>query len=281
MPSLAEYQQAMHDYLLAEEAEQGEQLPATAAALAAQCSGDPAATAARLLTYRCRGTLVNALRLSYPAVRYVLGADCFDAIARQFVCLELPRSACLNDYGADFAAFAAESPATAMVPYLCDLARLEWAVNRALHAPDTTALCPTRLQTLAPEALAHVCFRAHPSVSVLALRFPAERIWQSVLERDEARMASIDLSAGAGYVLIERDASHAVQIRRLCKAVGCLSERLFAGEPLYAAVGAALEAQGEGDGAQPEHVQAALADHLACGRLVSFHVEIPRGTRSL
>lgn len=223
--------------------------------------------AARLATYRdtCSGTLVNALRLSYPAIRHVLGAEYFDAIAAEFVRRSPPESGYLNDYGAAFAAFVTNLPATRALPYLFDLAQLEWAVNRALHAPDSCSLDPIRLQTLAPEALARVGFRVHPAINVLAVAHPVERLWQAVLERDEAAMQSLSLSGGEGYLLVERDAQHAVQIRRLTEPFGRLTARLLAGEPLHA-----LLEPTSANPAQPELLQAALAEHLACGRFVDF-----------
>jgi hypothetical protein len=123
---------------------------------------------------------------------------------------------------------------------------------------------------LEPESTARLCFRARADVSVLALRYPAERIWQAVLERDESAMQRIDLSSGVGWVLIERDAAHAVQIRRMSDAVGRVSERLFAGMPLHAAL-----TVGDEGAQEPELLQAALADHLACGRLVGFSLDFP------
>jgi hypothetical protein len=265
VPSLAEYQQAMHAYLLAEQ-----EAPQP---VARWCEGATTITAVRLAVYRgtVHSTLLNALRLSYPAVRLVLGADCFDALAGDFIRRAPPVSAYLNDYGEKFGAFVAEVPTTATLSYLQDLARLEWAVNRALHAPEVATMDPARLLALEPDATAHLCFRGRPDISVLALRCPAERIWQAVLERDEIAMRSIDLSCAAvGWVMVERDAERALQIRRMSDAVGSMSERLFSGAPLHAALGVADERAQE-----PALLQAALADHLACGRLVDFFVNSP------
>jgi hypothetical protein len=264
MPSLADYQQAMHAYLLADQ-----EAPQP---VAGWCVGEPTTATVRLAVYRgtVHSTLLNALRLSYPAVRLVVGAEFFDAVAAVFIRSEPPTSAYLNDYGERFGACVAELPTTATLSYLQDLARLEWAVNRALHAPEVAAMDPARLQALEPDATARLCFRARPDISVLALRCPAERIWQAVLERDEAVMRSIDLTSGVGWVLIERDAARAVQIRRMSEPVGRMSERLFAGAPLHAALTAADE-----DTQEPELLQAALADHLACGRLVGFSLDFP------
>src|SRR5260370_23822662 len=89
----------------------------------------------RLSIYRntLYGTLTNALRLSYPAVHRLVGAEFFEASAQKFIEDEPPRGAYLDDYGAGFPDFLARFPAAASVPYLPDVARLEWAVSRALH----------------------------------------------------------------------------------------------------------------------------------------------------
>ena len=47
------------------------------------------------------------------------------------------------------------------------MARLEWAVNRALHAPDAEPLDASRLQALGEAERARVSFVPHPSVSLV------------------------------------------------------------------------------------------------------------------
>src|SRR6267378_6124166 len=96
---------------------------------------DGVAAAARLSVYRNTfiGTLTNALRLSYPAVHRLVGVEFFETSARMFIEGQPPRSAYLDEYGAAFPEFLARFPAATSVPYLADVARLEWAVNRALH----------------------------------------------------------------------------------------------------------------------------------------------------
>lgn len=85
-------------------------------------------------------TLIRALRLSYPAVDRLVGAAFFDAAAADFVVQHPPRSSYLDEFGGDFAAFLEQFAPAASVPYLADVARLEWAVSRALHAPDAEPL---------------------------------------------------------------------------------------------------------------------------------------------
>src|SRR5262249_49631077 len=56
-------------------------------------------------------TLATALRLSYPAVRNLVGEEFFEACARHFIAAEPPKSAYLNRYGETFADFLAQYPA--------------------------------------------------------------------------------------------------------------------------------------------------------------------------
>src|SRR5208282_6843581 len=95
MPALLELQQMLRAQLLGD------------AVLADDAAPANGPEALRLAIYRnnCLSTLVNALRLSYPAVQRLVGAEFFEGGAREFIRREPPVGACLNDYGAGFAAF--------------------------------------------------------------------------------------------------------------------------------------------------------------------------------
>jgi hypothetical protein len=207
-------------------------------------------------------TLVNALRLSFPAVQRLVGADFFEAAAREFIRANAPASACLNDYGDQFAGFIAQFPPAATLTYLADVAQLEWAVNRALHAADVGKLDLSRLASLAEAALPHVKFTAHPSLSLLRLGSAADAIWRAVLDQDSEAMARIDLKAGSVLLLVERDAG-GVQVRRMSDWAWEFTASLYGGQPLHAALSDRPSAPGE-------QVNALLAEHLASGRFIDF-----------
>ncbi|MGH8232025.1 MAG: HvfC/BufC family peptide modification chaperone [Steroidobacteraceae bacterium] len=214
-------------------------------------------------------TLVNALRLSFPAVERLVGAQFFDAAARSFVREHAPEGAYLNDYGDQLPQFLQSFAPAAGVVYLAEVARLEWAVNRALHASDVPGLSLTRLRALDEAALARVCFMAHPSLSLLQLSFPADAIWRAVLEQDDAAMAAIDLTSGPVRLLIERDAG-GVQVRRLGVPAFDFAAQLCSGRPLYAAIAPESEAE----------CHAWLAQHLRAGRFIDFHLTEPAAGES-
>jgi len=220
-------------------------------------------------------TLIRTLSLAFPAVQRLVGADFFEAAAREFISQWPPECACLNDYGAQFPSFLQEFAPAARLPYLPDVALLEWAVSRALHAGDATGLDLNRLAALGSAELAEVRFVAHPSISLLQLRSPADAIWRAILEQDAAAMAAIDLAEYPIFLLIERTAG-GIQVRRLSPGPWHLTQRLCAGEPLHAALEGS---RAEGPAQEPvrDEIDALLADHLLCGRFID--VMSARGAR--
>lgn len=236
MPTLLETQQAMRRALL-------EGGPPPAGIIAGACGEE-----ARIAIYRnnLRGTLTGALRLSYPAVRRLVGEDFFAGLAARFIAAEPPRNPDLYAYGAALPAFIESFEAARDLPYLADVARLEWAVNQALHAPLTAPLDPARLATVPAEAQGAIRFHAHPSLSTVVVRYPAEAIWQAVLTEDEAARAAalgaVDLGAGGARLAVSRGAA-GLRIQPLLAAQHDLLAALMAGEPLSDALERAPEAE--------------------------------------
>jgi hypothetical protein len=216
---------------------------------------------ARLGLYRNTfvSVLVNTLRLSYPAVQRLVAAECFDGAARLFIDEQPPQYANLDDYGAGFPEFLARFSAIAELAYLPDVARLEWAVNCALHAPDAPSLDPVRLAPLTPDEQAHVRFTPHPSAQLVRAAHPADTIWRDVLANDDAALAVIDPASGPVWLLVHR-AETGVDVRRLSEHGWRFTAALFAGHPLHSAL----------EDAPCAEAQELLAEHLAAGRFTEF-----------
>lgn len=253
MPSLRDIQHSMRRWLLQD------------------ANGDPAdqilnagiAPRLRLNVYRntILSTLSKALRLSFPAVQRLVGPDFFGEAAQIFVREHPPRCADLNGYGSEFPNFLQHLKAAATLEYLPDVARLDWAVNRALHASDASALQMSQLEAIDPFAQDRVCFVAHPSISMLRSNFPVDSIWRAVLQRDEPAMAAIDLGGGPAFLLVERVADQ-VEVSRLDAGEWCFAEALFGGDCLAMAIGKAPGID----------APALIAGHLMAGRCTAFHV---------
>ncbi len=179
------------------------------AGLGAFVAADGLTPQARLGIYRntAIGTLVTALRLAYPAIRALIGPEFFEGAARLFMEDSPPGSAWLDTYGANFPEFLAGLPQAASLAYLPDTARLEWAVNAVLHAPDAKPLDLARLAQLEEAQRGDVCFVPHPAVRLVQSDFPVDAIWRAVLSRDDGAIGAIDLSAGPVWLLVHRTPS--------------------------------------------------------------------------
>lgn len=217
--------------------------------------------AERLDIYRntFASVLTTALRLSYPAVHRLVGAEFFEGAARIFIEAHPPTNACLDDYGEELPGFLSDFEPAASLAYLPDAARLEWAVNRALHAPDTEPLDTLRLKALAEAERARVCFVPHPSLSLVRVDHPADRIWHAVLEEDDAALSAIDPGEDPAWLLVQRLPS-GIEVRRMSESAWRFSAALCAGRPLAAAL----------DKARDFDASALLADHLVSGRFIDF-----------
>jgi hypothetical protein len=221
----------------------------------------------RLSVYRntILGTLAKALRLSFPAVHRLVGDDFFEGAAQIFARERPPRCADLNAYGAGFPDFLERFEPAAMLTYLPDVARLEWAVNRALHAADAQALDPSELAAVAPADQDHVSFVAHPSISMLRSDFPIDGIWRAVLQQDEVALVALDPNSGPVHLMVHR-LGGAVEVARLDEAAWTFSSALLGGQPLAATLAASPGIDGA----------ALLADHLLRGHCVAFNLPQPR-----
>jgi hypothetical protein len=258
MPTLRDIQRDVARSLL---------VPGDGAALA-HIANDVIDTAARFNIHRNNVaiTLIGALRLVYPAVDKLVGPDFFDGAARAFIAQYPPRSACLDDYGDEFPDFLASFPAAAALAYLADVARLEWAVNIALHAPDAPTLRPDALTHLAASEHRRVRFVPHPSVRLLSVRYPADTIWRAVLDGGEAVLGTIAMKIDPRWLLVQRHALGIVVVR-LDEDEATWSNLLFAG----VALGEIMPDE------ESVRFVALLAEYLAGGRFAGFDVASGEG----
>lgn len=152
-------------------------------------------------------SLVDALADSYPAVQALVGEDFFRAMAAEFVRGNPPRSPVLAWYGAGFADFLEGFPPAAGLPYLADVARLEWLRVEAWHAADADPLPLAEISALLADAAALPALRLalHPALRLLRSAHPVVSIWAAHQADDvAAALGAIDFAA-AEVALVVRE----------------------------------------------------------------------------
>jgi hypothetical protein len=225
--------------------------------------GEELAPDERLNIYRNNflASLTSALRISFPAVHRLVGAEFFDGAAQCFIEAEPPQSANLYLYGAGFADFLARFSPAASLAYLADVARLEWAVNCALHAPDAPPLASECFAAVAQADPTRLVLVPHPSLTLLRPEYPSDAIWRAVLAEDDGALSAIDLAAGPCWLLVERS-TEGIAVSRLLEAEWRFTAALCAGEIFATAV----------DRAENVDLPLLFASQLAAGRFTEFRV---------
>jgi hypothetical protein len=253
MPTLLDTQRAMFRAILLKDDNEA----------ASQIMDDGFIPTERLDVYRNTFllSLTAALRISYPAVHRLVGEEFFEGAAQCFIEGRPPQTAYLNAYGAGFPAFLAQFPPAASLPYLADVARLEWAVNIALHAEDAMPLDADALARIADAPPDRLILMPHPSIALLPLDYPAETIWRAVLAGEDSALGHIDLSTGPEWLLVERT-SEGVEVSGFAETEWRFAASLCAGETFANSIETTPGAD----------VVSLLAQQLAAGRFIGFRL---------
>ncbi|HYR65243.1 MAG TPA: DNA-binding domain-containing protein [Reyranella sp.] len=213
---------------------------AARADLLAVVTGDTIPAAARLAVYRHHvfDSLGTALAATFPTVQALVGADFFRRLARDFIALSPPAQPVLAEYGAGLPAFIAGYEPASGLPYLADIARLDWALNLAFHAPAGHRLAAADLSAIAIERLPSMSLALAAGAALLRSRYPLDRIWQA--SQPGAAGGTVDLNSGGADLLILRRPDDATFVS-LAAGETAFIARLAEAKSLEVAAAAALQ----------------------------------------
>jgi hypothetical protein len=119
----------------------------------------------------------EAIGNDFPALSKVLGPGPLRSLADRYTRRFPPRSYDLGQIGDRLAGFLGGDDLTRALPFLPDLARLEWAVAEAFVSSDEPPLRWDDLARLGVEAAADLSLRLRPGVAVLRSAWPVHDIW--------------------------------------------------------------------------------------------------------
>lgn len=139
---------------------------------------------------------LEALQGIYPAVRRLVGDIFFADLAVRYGDRFPLRSGDVRTFGPYLPDFMETFEPLVSLPYLPDVARLEWACHESLHSGKPTL--PPALKTRTPLRLS-----AH--VRLLHSAYPVARIWEFALNDPRAGSPRLDIEgAGPDHLLIMR-----------------------------------------------------------------------------
>lgn len=224
--------------------------------------GDEARRRVDIYRRAVTANLVGALRGAHPVVVRLVGDGFFHEAAIRFARASPPRSGDLNRFGDGFGAFLVGYEPAAPLPWLADVARLDWACHESSMAGDGEPLDFEALAQVPPEAQGDLRFSLHPSVRVVKSCWPILAIWEA---NQPDRDGTPDREEGEDTVLVWRESGR-VRAVALGPREAAFVEALAAGRGLD-------DAAGEPDWDLPRFLEQ-LASH---GVLGAFRMEIPGG----
>ena len=230
-------------------------------------AGDGMDPRARLRIYRNHAviTLTDALRSAYPVICRLVGDGFFAYVAHEFLREHMPEKPNLAEYGGAFPGFLAEFPACRDLAYLADVARLEWAINQALHAEKVATIRRSDLSAISASEAPRLLLTPHPSLRLLESRWPIERIWRAnQIDGDPDLVIGLD---SGGVRLQVHCRSDRVAIKSLTACEFAFLSALADGKPLGDAADAALRIDLLFD------LTVTLSTLLEEGGVVGFHLE--------
>lgn len=123
-------------------------------------------------------TAERVLSAAYPTVQALVGDEAFALLARALWRRHPPRRGDVGWFGEALPGFIADDEQLADVPYLGDVARLEWALTRAESAADATSDTASFqwLTEIDPEALSAVLA---PGAALITSVWPVHAVWQA------------------------------------------------------------------------------------------------------
>ncbi len=136
----------------------------------------PAPAAGRLEIYRRhhRESLVRHLAGRFPTVEWLLGTARFMGLAEPFIRTSPPGAPCMAEYGAGFSA-ALEHPDVAIwLPYLADVARLDWMLGDAAISLGLPAMAITALSAWPADRLPDLRLQLEPGARYLRSDWPVD-----------------------------------------------------------------------------------------------------------
>jgi len=125
-----------------------------------------------------RGNLTStwrkALAAAYPVIAQLVGEEFFAALAREYGRVHPSDSGDLNRFGADFETFLRHFEHVQDLPYLPDMARLEWQLHRLHYARHEVAL---QVQDINPHTLEEQSAHWQPAASLFASEWSVVELW--------------------------------------------------------------------------------------------------------
>lgn len=206
-------------------------------------------------------SLTAVLGVRFPVVKRLTGEEFFAATVHDYIRLHPPTAPVLLEYGETFSVFLDAYQPAAGLPFLPDIARLEWLRHDAFHAADCPALSAAAFANIDTTRVGDLIFTLHPSLRLITSPYPVFSIWETNIRDAEVRAIGPEQPGEAALII--RPVEDVV-VLRLDPGEFAFVSALAAGATLSGAVRTASSV--------PFSLSLALARLINAGVFTSFHL---------
>jgi Putative DNA-binding domain len=123
-------------------------------------------------------SLTESLKANFPVTVRLVHERFFHWVVQEFIRHHPPEEARLSSYGAKLPAYLAGLPACRSVPYVAEVARLEWAICISLHAEHRDS-CSIEMLSRLGGAVGDARLILQPALQLIPARWPIIDIWKA------------------------------------------------------------------------------------------------------
>jgi len=187
----------------------------------------------------------KTLSAVYPVIERLVGKEFFRQTADTYISACPSLSGDLNEYGENFPQFIATYEPVKELPYLKDVARLEWLMELIFHAADVIPKVLEKLAFVPEDKYGELRFKLNPASQIYQSNYPIAKIWQ-VNQVDWKGDGFVDLQLGGCELLVYRK-NFSTTIKPLSKGEYAMLHGLSSGKNINTTFCKAFEVQNDLD----------------------------------
>jgi len=139
------------------------------------------------------GILTQALALTFPVCKSLVGEKFFDQMCTLFINQYPPSTSFFAEYGNHFAKFLSDYEPLNQIPYITDIAQLEWARHEVSHKVRKESFDFGKLAELNEESQANVTFTLADTLRLLQSNYRIDEVWFAHQEDSDIQLELIEL----------------------------------------------------------------------------------------
>ena len=150
------------------------------------------------------GILTQALGVMFPICKSLVGDDFFDNMCKIFIDQNPPATSFFAEYGAALPEFIKSFEHVNDLPYLHDVARLEWIRQTIWHEEASQTSDFSGLATLSEDDQSNVVFKLSNRMRLIKSDYRIDELWFAHQPDNEIELEDIDINQ-AVKLIIRRD----------------------------------------------------------------------------